>query len=186
MYPRCYGVDIAKNMSGVPGQTANGRAPALADQAGQVPRVPGDRCHFPAINLDDEDWREDARALFKTCQQNSPPAALEISRLGNAAHLWLFFAPRSQPARTRQLKLASYDRLIPNEDTMPKGGSVNRPTPAGRARTLIDPHDVVGDELDSQADIADHVFNAANEIDQQCGPLGDACLVGDCRACEPC
>ena len=28
-------------------------------------------------------------------------------------------------SRTRQLKLASYDRLFPNQDTMPKGGFGN-------------------------------------------------------------
>lgn len=108
--------------------------------AGVYPLLPGDRCHFLAIDFDDEDWREDARAVFQTCHQNSLPAALEISRSGNGAHLWLFFASpvpardarqlgtaliSATCARTRQLKLASYDRLFPNQDTMPKGGFGN-------------------------------------------------------------
>jgi len=68
------------------------------------------------------------------------PAALEISRSGNGGHVWIFFA-EPVPARearqlgaalishtcdrTRQLSLASYDRLFPNQDTMPKGGFGN-------------------------------------------------------------
>jgi hypothetical protein len=70
----------------------------------------------------------------------SVPAALEISRSGQGAHAWIFFSA-SVPARdarrlgatlisltcagTRQLKLSSYDRLFPNQDTMPKGGFGN-------------------------------------------------------------
>lgn len=108
--------------------------------AGVYPLLPGDRCHFLAIDFDEEDWREDARAVYQTCQQNNLPAALEISRSGNGAHLWLFFAMPAAArearqlgtalisatcARTRQLKLASYDRLFPNQDTMPKGSFGN-------------------------------------------------------------
>ncbi len=68
------------------------------------------------------------------------PAALEISRSGNGAHVWIFFSS-PVPAydtrrlgtaiishtcnRTRQLELGSYDRLFPNQDTMPKGGFGN-------------------------------------------------------------
>ncbi len=66
--------------------------------------------------------------------------ALEISRSGNGAHTWVFFssAVSARDARrlgtaiishtcdrTRQLELGSYDRLFPNQDTMPKGGFGN-------------------------------------------------------------
>lgn len=108
--------------------------------AGVYPLLADDRCHFLAIDFDDDDWREDARAVMQTCQLNILPAALEISRSGNGAHLWLFFANPTPArdvrrlgaalisatcARTRQLKLSSYDRLFPNQDTMPKGGFGN-------------------------------------------------------------
>lgn len=108
--------------------------------AGVYPLLVDDRCYFLAIDFDDDDWREDARAVLQTCILNNLPAALEVSRSGNGAHLWLFFA-NSTPARdvrrlgtalisatcsrTRQLKLSSYDRLFPNQDTMPKGGFGN-------------------------------------------------------------
>ena len=77
---------------------------------------------------------------MQSCDELGVPAALEISRSGNGAHAWVFFAGRVSArdarrlgtalishtcARTRQLKLASYDRLFPNQDTMPKGGFGN-------------------------------------------------------------
>jgi superfamily II DNA or RNA helicase len=108
--------------------------------AGVYPLLVDDRCHFLAIDFDDDDWREDARAVLQTCILNELPAALEISRSGNGAHLWLFFLNPTPArdarrlgtalisatcARTRQLKLSSYDRLFPNQDTMPKGGFGN-------------------------------------------------------------
>ncbi|MBI3902483.1 MAG: DEAD/DEAH box helicase family protein [Nitrosomonadales bacterium] len=99
-----------------------------------------DTCHFLVVDFDEADWREDARAFMQSCSELGVPAALEISRSGNGAHAWIFFA-RSVLARdarklgtaiishtcvrTRQLKLTSYDRLFPNQDTMPKGGFGN-------------------------------------------------------------
>jgi superfamily II DNA or RNA helicase len=108
--------------------------------AGVYPLLPDERCYFLAIDFDDADWREDARAVLQTCLTHHLPAALEISRSGEGAHLWLFFADATAArdvrrlgsalisatcARTHQLKLSSYDRLFPNQDTMPKGGFGN-------------------------------------------------------------
>lgn len=108
--------------------------------AGVYPLLVDNRCHFLAIDFDDADWREDARAVLQTCLDNALPAALEISRSGEGAHLWLFFANATLArdarrlgaalisatcARTRQLALKSYDRLFPNQDTMPNGGFGN-------------------------------------------------------------
>lgn len=108
--------------------------------AGVYPLLHGDRCYFLAVDFDDADWREDSRAVLQTCLTHRLPAALEISRSGEGAHLWLFFAEATPArdarslgtalisatcARTRQLKLSSYDRLFPNQDSMPKGGFGN-------------------------------------------------------------
>jgi superfamily II DNA or RNA helicase len=107
---------------------------------GVYPLLVDNRCYFLAIDFDEADWREDARAVLQTCLDNDLPAALEISRSGEGAHLWLFFANATLARdarrlgaalisatcdRTRQLTLKSYDRLFPNQDTMPKGGFGN-------------------------------------------------------------
>ena len=107
---------------------------------GVYPLLEDDTCYFLAVDFDEADWRDDARAFIQSCEDLGVPAALEISRSGNGAHAWVFFASRVAArdarrlgtaiishtcSRTRQLKLESYDRLFPNQDTMPKGGFGN-------------------------------------------------------------
>jgi superfamily II DNA or RNA helicase len=107
---------------------------------GVYPLLEDDTSHFLAVDFDEADWQQDAQAFIQSCNELGVPAALEISRSGQGAHAWVFFAGRVSArdarrlgtaiishtcARTRQLKLASYDRLFPNQDTMPKGGFGN-------------------------------------------------------------
>ena len=107
---------------------------------GVYPLLEDDSCHFLAVDFDDAEWRSDARAFVQSCRDLGVPAALEVSRSGEGAHVWVFFSSRVAArdarrlgtailshtcARTRQLKLTSYDRLFPNQDTMPKGGFGN-------------------------------------------------------------
>ena len=107
---------------------------------GVYPLLPDDSCHFLAVDFDEADWRDDARAFAQSCRELNIPVAVEISRSGNGAHAWVFFSSAVPArdarrlgtaiishtcARTRQLKLTSYDRLFPNQDTMPKGGFGN-------------------------------------------------------------
>ena len=107
---------------------------------GVYPLLPDETCHFLAVDFDEAEWREDAQAFYQSCQELGVPAAIEISRSGNGAHVWIFFAGKVSArdarrlgtalishtcSRTRQLKLESYDRLFPNQDTLPKGGFGN-------------------------------------------------------------
>jgi superfamily II DNA or RNA helicase len=107
---------------------------------GLYPLLENDHCHLLTIDFDEQDWRDDARAFLRSCRELAVPAALEISRSGDGAHVWVFFeeAVSAREARqlgaalishtcnaTRQLQLSSYDRLFPNQDTLPKGGFGN-------------------------------------------------------------
>jgi len=108
--------------------------------AGVYPLLVDDSCYFLAADFDDGDWRGDALAFMQSCHELNLPAALEVSRSGNGAHVWIFFT-ESVPARDarqlgaalishtcnriHQLSLASYDRFFPNQDTLPKGGFGN-------------------------------------------------------------
>jgi superfamily II DNA or RNA helicase len=107
---------------------------------GLYPLLENDTCHLVAVDFDEQDWRDDARAFLRSCRELAVPAALEISRSGEGAHAWVFFeeAVSAREARqlgaalishtcnaTRQLQLSSYDRLFPNQDTLPKGGFGN-------------------------------------------------------------
>ncbi len=107
---------------------------------GVYPLLADDTCHFLAVDFDDAEWQRDALSFVQSCHELAVPVALEVSRSGNGAHAWVFFSG-SIPARDarrlgtaiishtcariRQLKLTSYDRLFPNQDTMPKGGFGN-------------------------------------------------------------
>ena len=107
---------------------------------GIYPVLPDNTCKFLAVDFDDADWCEDARAFLESCRELDIPAALEVSRSGQGAHVWVFFTdavPAGEArrlgtaiishtcARTRQLQLSSYDRLFPNQDTVPRGGFGN-------------------------------------------------------------
>lgn len=107
---------------------------------GVYPLLEDDSSYFLAIDFDGAGWREDVRAFAGSCADLGVSVAIEISRSGNGAHTWIFFASRVSArdarrlgtaiisdtcARARQLELSSYDRLFPNQDTMPKGGFGN-------------------------------------------------------------
>ena len=108
--------------------------------AGVYPMLRDETCYFLAMDFDKESWRDDVLVVMETCRHLQIPAALERSRSGNGGHVWLFFAD-AVPAtlarklgsfiltetmeRRPELGLASYDRLFPNQDTLPKGGFGN-------------------------------------------------------------
>ena len=97
-------------------------------------------CFFLAVDFDREDWRRDAGAFLDSCRRLEVPAALERSRSGNGGHVWLFFEEAIPATLARKLGshlltetlehrpeigLNSYDRLFPNQDTLPRGGFGN-------------------------------------------------------------
>ena len=97
-------------------------------------------CWFLAADFDGDHWQEDATAFARTAKLNGIHASLEISRSGDGAHVWIFFTQAISAAIARRLgsalitltcdnerllHLKSYDRLFPNQDTMPKGGFGN-------------------------------------------------------------
>jgi len=58
---------------------------------GVYPLLTDDRCRFLAVDFDKEDWQDDILTFQRTCREMSIPAAMERSRSGNGAHLWIFF-----------------------------------------------------------------------------------------------
>lgn len=107
---------------------------------GVYPLLPDETCWFLAIDFDKGSWQEDVAAFLHTCEELSVPVSVERSRSGNGAHVWVFFhspVPARQARklgtflltrtmeRRHQIGMDSYDRLFPNQDTMPKGGFGN-------------------------------------------------------------
>ena len=107
---------------------------------GVYPMLCDETCHYLAADFDKENWQEDAGAFVDSCRRLSLPAALERSRSGNGGHVWLFFEKAVSASLARKLGshlltetmerrpevgFDSYDRLFPNQDTLPKGGFGN-------------------------------------------------------------
>jgi hypothetical protein len=108
--------------------------------AGIYPLLPNETCCFLAIDFDDEEWQKDISVLRETCFEFRIPFAVERSRSGKGAHAWFFFMnPISavlarkfgsalltySMSRRHEITFKSYDKLFPNQDTMPKGGLGN-------------------------------------------------------------
>jgi len=103
--------------------------------AGLYPLMAGDVCRVLACDLDGRGWQADALAYLEVCSGVGVPAYLERSRSGDGGHLWTFFdAPvpaasaralgtallRETMALRGEIDLASYDRLFPSQDFLPK------------------------------------------------------------------
>jgi superfamily II DNA or RNA helicase len=108
--------------------------------AGVYPMMPDETCWFLAADFDKESWAADAGAMVETCLARGIPAALERSRSGAGAHVWIFFSEPIPARAARQLGaaimtetmerrpeigFASYDRFFPSQDTLPVGGFGN-------------------------------------------------------------
>jgi len=107
---------------------------------GVYPLLKDETCWFLAADFDKESWLEDVAAFVDTCHNLGITAAVERSRSGNGAHVWFFFSSpvsavsarrvgcyliSETMARRHQLTMSSYDRLFPNQDTLPRGGFGN-------------------------------------------------------------
>ncbi len=121
-------------------QHLSGRDPYGRDVVGIFPILQDDTCHFLAIDFDDGQWQDHVTEIRLTCEDWELPCAVERSRSGEGAHVWFFFsAPipcstarrlgtsilTATMERSGKLNLDSYDRMFPNQDSLPKGGFGN-------------------------------------------------------------
>jgi hypothetical protein len=127
---------IANHLRG----TDSGRPRGMEFVAGVYPILVDETCWFLAADFDGDDWSTDALAYLQTCRLRAVPVALERSRSGEGGHIWIFFSQPISAREARQLGsalitetlerrpelgFASYDRMFPSQDTMPKDGFGN-------------------------------------------------------------
>lgn len=108
--------------------------------AGLYPLMPDDTCKLLAVDFDSDNYQAESLSFLSICDRYHIPAYLERSRSGNGAHVWFFFKDFVKASAVRKMAtllleatmaehssvtLASFDRLIPNQDTLPEGGFGN-------------------------------------------------------------
>src|SRR6202011_905667 len=108
--------------------------------AGLYPLLRDDTCRLLACDFDGAGWTLDALAYLDAASAAGIPAALERSRSGDGAHVWVVFSDRVPASSARrigaylvreamtvraELDLVTYDRLFPAQDFLPKQGFGN-------------------------------------------------------------
>ncbi|RJQ83389.1 helicase [Pseudonocardiaceae bacterium YIM PH 21723] len=105
--------------------------------AGLYPMLSDDSCQLLACDFDGAEWRLDAQAYAQAATSIGVPVAMEISRSGDGAHVWMFFTEpvpaldaralgfavlREAMALRGELGVESYDRFFPTQDYLPSKG----------------------------------------------------------------
>ena len=131
-----------------------GKSYNASDVIGVYPLLTDETCRFLVFDFDNHDkgaekkdfaneddtWIEEVEAMRKICVLNGIDPLVERSRSGRGAHIWIFFDKPISAALVRrfgtalldkgaeQVNLKSfkyYDRMLPAQDTLPKGGLGN-------------------------------------------------------------
>ncbi len=131
-----------------------GDKPDGTDVIGIYPLFSDDTCRLIVFDFDnhergaekndfsnvDDVWKSEVDALREICKINGIDALVERSRSGKGAHLWIFFKEKINAGLARKFGNALlakgaesvnlrnfryYDRMLPMQDHMPKGGFGN-------------------------------------------------------------
>lgn len=142
---------------------------------GLYPLMHDNTCYFLAADFDKGQWQDEVKAMSKACHNLEIPHAIEISRSGNGAHLWIFFNEKVPAKEARllgfglldkamefypNLSFDSYDRLFPNQDILPEGGFGNLiALPLQKEARLSGKSSFVDNELDAIQDQWQYLAN---------------------------
>lgn len=107
---------------------------------GIYPLLDDNTSYLLAVDFDGDKWQTDSVKFIKQCIKHKLPAYLEKSRSGQGAHVWLFFENNYPAYKSRNIivnilkeaeiidqfeKDDSFDRLIPNQDSLSGQGFGN-------------------------------------------------------------
>lgn len=121
-----------------------GKDENCCDVVGLYAIMADNNCCFLCTDFDDKSckhgYKNDVLAFVGVCRDWQIPYAIERSRSGNGAHVWIFFDEPMPAFKARRLGNAilteamnrdgrmsfdSYDRFFPNQDRLPEGGFGN-------------------------------------------------------------
>ena len=117
-----------------------GKRNDLRDVMGVYTLTPDCKTWILVADFDKDGWQREAALYRDTCRKLGLSPAVERSRSGNGAHVWLFFDEPIDAETARNLGSVvithamsnaagigfdSYDRLFPAQSTIPEGGFGN-------------------------------------------------------------
>ena len=79
---------------------------------GVYPLLTNETCWFLAVDFDQKTWKDDASSFVDSCREWNVPSALERSRSGSGAHVWVFFAAPVSATFARRLGAALLTRTM--------------------------------------------------------------------------
>jgi hypothetical protein len=168
---------------------------------GIYPMFPDETCRFLAFDFDGKDYspddlRRDVNAIREACGEKGISMATERSRSGKGIHFWIFFAENIPTGTARKfgsslitcamnkrhkLPFKTYDRMIPAQDTLPKGGFGNlialplqkMPREQGNSAFVDENYNVYPDQWNYLHNITKYTLEEIELLARQLSPSGE-------------
>ena len=172
---------------------------------GAYPMLTDDTWRFLAFDFDGKEYsyevlRRDVMAIREVCSEKQISMAVERSRSGKGIHFWLFFSESIPTSTARKLgssiityamnshhdlTFVTYDRLIPAQDTMPKGGFGNlialplqaKPRKQGNSVFVDETFTPYSDQWSYLAGIRKYSHDDVERLIRELSPSGDLGLL---------
>jgi hypothetical protein len=168
---------------------------------GVYPMLPDESCRFLAFDFDGKEYspkdlQRDVTAIREACIEKGINMAVERSRSGKGIHFWIFFA-EPIPAniarkfgsslityamsRNHVLPFKTYDRMIPAQDTLPKGGFGNLialplqkiPRDEGKSVFLDENFNVYSDQWNFLHTVKKYMLGEIETLIRELSPSGE-------------
>jgi superfamily II DNA or RNA helicase len=168
---------------------------------GVYPMFPDETCRFLAFDFDGkyyspDDLRRDVNAIREACGEKGISMAVERSRSGKGIHFWIFFAENIPTGTARkfgsslityvmekhhELSFKTYDRMIPAQDTLPKGGFGNlialplqkTPRERGNSAFMDENFNVYPDQWNYLQNVKKYTLDETESFIRQLSPSGE-------------
>jgi len=168
---------------------------------GVYPMLPDETCRFLAFDFDakeysSDDSRRDVTAIREVCSEQDIHMAVERSRSGKGIHFWIFFAESIPVSVARkfgsslithamskhhELSFKTYDRLIPSQDSLPKGGFGNlvalplqkNPRKQGNSAFVDDNFNAYADQWSYLYHVKKYTLEEVEHFIRQLSPVGE-------------
>ncbi|NLA86532.1 MAG: DEAD/DEAH box helicase family protein, partial [Clostridiales bacterium] len=165
------------------------------------PMLPDETCRFLAFDFDGKDCapdelQRDVSAIREVSAEKHISMAAERSRSGKGIHLWIFFSENIPASAARkfgsslityamnrhhELSFKTYDRMIPNQDTMPKGGFGNLialplqklPREQGNSVFIDENYDIFHDQWSYLNNIKKYSLDEVEKFIRELSPTGE-------------